>query len=375
MSRQLKKCALIGSRGMVGQVLMERMEEEGDFDLFEPHFFSTSQITSLAKNIKGKNYYFYDARDLNLLSTFEIILSCQGGEYTEETFFKLRALGWKGYWIDAASTLRLKEDALIVLDPVNKNMITQYLKQGGLNLIGANCTVSLMLMAIKGLLAADLVEWVSSMTYQAASGGGAAHMKELLKQISFLGHSLDKSLKDQNISSLDLEKKSLQIMKQNDFPKAHFAHPLALNLLPWIDSEKENGQSKEEWKGGVEANKILGLKNNSLAVDGTCVRVGALRCHSQALTIKLKKEVPLIEIENLIKNGHQWIKFVENKKEQSLKSLTPEAVSGKLDIAVGRARFMNLGPTYLNLFTVGDQLLWGAAEPLRRALRFVIDAL
>ena len=365
-----KICGIVGSRGMVGQVLMERMEDEGDFKLIEALFFSTTQKGKKFKTAKGVEHLYLDANDLNLLKVCEIILSTQGGDYTQKIFPKLRSLGWKGYWIDAASALRLKDHACIVLDPINNNLIKKYFLGGGKDFIGANCTVSLMLMAINGLLKENLVEWVSSMTYQAASGAGALHMKELLAQMSYLAWNLQSDLQNTAVDALALEKKSTELFQHQDFPKENFGHPLALNLLPFIDSEGEEGQSKEEWKGAVEANKILGAKN-SLLVDGTCVRVGSLRCHAQGLTLKLKKDISLSEIECSLKNAPEWFHWVENKKEDTLNNLTPKNVSGTLKIAVGRARKMKLGGNYLNIFTVGDQLLWGAAEPLRRSLKFI----
>lgn len=365
-----KVCGIVGARGMVGQVLLERMEKKDDFSLIEPIFFSTSQIGKKFTTATGIEYSFHDATDLKLLKSCEIIITTQGGAYTDQIFPKLRTLGWTGHWIDAASSLRMKDHSLIVLDPLNGEAIKKYLKEGGNNFIGANCTVSLMLMAINGLLKENLVEWVSSMTYQAASGAGAAQMKELLLQINYLGKKLDVDLKDDSIHALELEKKCLELVNSTSFPKKSLGHKLALNLLPFIDCEWEEGQSREEWKGGAEAGKILSGKN-SIIVDGTCVRVGSLRCHSQALTIKLRKDISLSEAESCLKNSPDWFKWVENNKEDSLKNLTPSSISGTLNIAVGRVRKMKMGPEFLNIFTVGDQLLWGAAEPLRRTLRFL----
>jgi len=356
---------------MVGSVLMDRMLAEKDFDHFTPVFFSTSQAGQDGPAIGGKTYPLKDAGDVNALKDLDIIVTCQGGAYTKDMFPELKAAGWNGYWIDAASALRTDDDAVIVLDPVNRHVIDASLQAGGKKYIGGNCTVSLMLMAIGGLFKADLVEWVTSMTYQAASGAGAQNMRELVKQMQVVGLAAG-NLVDPAASALELDRKVLATITSPDFPTEHFGGALAGSVLPWIDSELDNGQSREEWKGITETNKILGTKQ-TIPVDGTCVRVGAMRCHSQGLTIKLKKEVPVAEIEQLIASHNQWVKVVPNRKADTIRHLTPAAVTGTLDIAVGRIRRMNIGKEYLNVFTVGDQLLWGAAEPVRRILRIVLD--
>lgn len=364
----MKKVGLVGWRGMVGSVLLERMKAENDFALIDAHYFSTSQAGEKGPDGKALK----NAGDLQALAEMDIVLTCQGGDWTKDVHPRLRAFGWKGHWIDAASALRMAETAVIILDPVNQKVIDQARAQGVNDWIGGNCTVSLMLMGLGALFKQGWVEWATSMTYQAASGAGARNMVELLKQMQFLTDNLRSELAGEASSAaLEIEKKVGQLMGSRDFPQAAFGHPLAANLLPWIDTALENGQSREEWKGQAETNKILGNRT-LIPIDGTCVRVSALRCHSQALTIKLKKDVPLKEIEAAIKADNQWVRFVENSKEQTLNNLTPAAVSGKLDIAVGRLRKMNLGGEYLNAFTCGDQLLWGAAEPLRRMLRQLV---
>ena len=364
----MKKLGIIGWRGMVGSVLIDRMITEGDFDLVEPTFFSTSQAGEQGPVINGKSYLLKDAKDINELSDMDFIISCQGGDYTKEVHSKLRE-GWSGYWIDAASALRMDESSTIILDPVNLDIIERSLDQGIKDYIGGNCTVSLMLMAIGPLFKNDLVEWVSSMTYQAASGGGARHMKELLKQFKIIGDLSDKNM---NSDILDLDKQVTDLMRSGELPTECFGAPLGLNLIPWIDSAVEAGQTREEWKAGAEGNKILGLKNNPIPIDGTCVRVGALRCHSQGFTIKLKKDVSIGEIETMISNSSDWVEVVENTPEATRKKLTPEYVTGTLNTTIGRLRKSQIGPEYLNAFTVGDQLLWGAAEPLRRMLRILL---
>ncbi|MBP9680834.1 MAG: aspartate-semialdehyde dehydrogenase [Bacteriovorax sp.] len=367
------KLGIVGWRGMVGQVLMERMLSEDDFSHFETTFFSTSQKGE--KNpIQAKNAdpVLQDAHDLALLKQMDVILTCQGGDYTKKIHAELRAAGFRGYWIDAASTLRLEKEAVIILDPLNKHVIQSALKNNQKDFIGGNCTVSLMMLALGGLFKTEEVEWITSMTYQAASGAGARHMNELLKQMKFVTDTVMKEGENLSDQILQVEKKVKSLLNHPQFPKENFGHPLAFNLLPWIDSEWENGQSKEEWKGSVEANKILQTKN-FIPIDGTCVRVSSMRCHSQGLTIKLKRDIPLDEIESMIKEHNPWAKFVPNKKEETLKFLTPEFASGNLQIPIGRVRKMNLGPMYLNAFTVGDQLLWGAAEPLRRMLHILLE--
>jgi aspartate-semialdehyde dehydrogenase len=360
------KVGLVGWRGMVGSVLLERMHAEGDFEHFDAYYFSTSQAGEKAPNGKPLK----DAFKASDLVEMDIILTCQGGDWTKQLHPELRKLGWQGHWVDAASSLRMDNSAVIILDPVNQKSIDQARDRGVRDWIGGNCTVSLMLLAAGGLFKNNWVDWASSHTYQAASGAGAKNMIELLTQMDFLGSNL-KSEIDLGRSALEVEKKLASLLEEKDFPKKEFGYPLAANLLPWIDSALESGQSREEWKAQAEANKILETKK-VVPIDGTCVRVGALRCHSQALTIKLNKNIPLKEIEAVLKNDNQWVRFVENDKDSTLKNLTPVSVSGKLDIAVGRVRKMSLGDEYLNLFTCGDQLLWGAAEPLRRMLRQLI---
>lgn len=363
----MKKVGFIGWRGMVGSVLMDRMKEENDFASMESYFFSTSQAGQDAPKVQNGSEKLLNAADLKSLKNMDVLLSCQGGEYTQEIFPALRAEGWRGIWIDAASTLRMKDDAIIVLDPVNRDYIQKSLDGGVKNFVGGNCTVSLLLIALHGLFKENLVEWISSMTYQAASGAGAKNMLELLDQMNTVGKTFTANPAKE---ALDMEKEMSMLLEKPSFPKTNFGHPLALNILPWIDSEMPNGQSKEEWKAQVEANKILQAKT-IIPIDGTCVRVGALRCHSQGLTIKLKKSIDLISAEELIANANPWVKLISNNRPETLKELTPAAVSGKLHIPIGRLRKMTLGDEYLNAFTVGDQLLWGAAEPLRCILKMV----
>lgn len=355
---------------MVGSVLLGRMREEKDFELIQPVFFTTSQVGQGSPDVGvGALPPLKDASDVSELAKLPYIISCQGGDYTKAILPKLRASGWKGFWIDAASAKRMEADSVIILDPINKDVIIKAVRGGVKNLIGGNCTVSLMLMAIGGLFENDLVEWVSSMTYQAASGAGAANMKELVKQMGVLASSTSDLLEG---DVLTLDCKLTEVLRSGQVPTANFGVPLAGSLIPWIDVEVAEGQSKEEWKGMAEANKILGT-TKPIPVDGTCVRIGAMRCHSQGLTIKLKKDIPLEEVERIIAKSNQWVKVVPNVKAESIKGLTPVAVSGKLDVAVGRIRKMQIGPEYLNVFTVGDQLLWGAAEPLRRVLRLLLE--
>src|SRR5512146_185934 len=365
------KVGLIGWRGMVGSVLMQRMREEKDFDLIDAVFFTTSNVGGDAP-AEGRGVPLKDAHDLNALKAMDVIISCQGGDYTIEIFPKLRAAGWNGYWIDAASTLRMEKDAVIILDPVNLDLIKKSLANGGKNYIGGNCTNSILLMGLGGLFHAGLVEWVSSMTYQAASGAGAQNMRELLKQMGMVHGSVAELLNDDKSAILDIDKRVADALRSDAMPTENFGAPLAGSLIPWIDKQLENGQSKEEWKGQAEVNKILGTTQR-IPVDGLCVRIGAMRCHSLALTLKLKKDVPLAEIEKLIKGGNPWVKFVPNDRSTSVEELTPVAVTGKLDVAVGRVRKRELGPEYMSAFVCGDQLLWGAAEPLRRMLRILLD--
>ncbi|MBI5889890.1 MAG: aspartate-semialdehyde dehydrogenase [Nitrosomonadales bacterium] len=365
------KVGLIGWRGMVGSVLMQRMREEKDFDLIDAVFFTTSNAGGAAP-AEGKGVPLKDAHDLNELKAMDAIISCQGGDYTTEMFPKLRAAGWQGYWIDAASTLRMEKDAVIILDPVNLDLIKKSLASGGRNFIGGNCTNSILLMGLNGLFNAGLVEWVSSMTYQAASGAGAQNMRELLSQMGVAYASVADLLADPKSAILEIDRRVAEKLRSSDMPTENFGVSLAGSLIPWIDKQLENGQSKEEWKGQAEVNKILGTSQR-IPVDGLCVRIGAMRCHSLALTLKLKKDIPLAEIEALIKGGNPWVKFVPNQREISVRELTPVAVTGKLDVAVGRVRKMELGPEYVTAFVCGDQLLWGAAEPLRRMLRILLN--
>ena len=370
---------LVGWRGMVGSVLMDRMVAEGDFDLIEPLFFSTSNKGGKAPSMAKNETTLQDAFDVEALKRCDIIITAQGGDYTTEVFPKLRASGWNGHWIDAASSLRMKDDAVIVLDPVNLPVIKNALAKGGRNWIGGNCTVSCMLMGVGALYKAGLVEWMSTQTYQAASGGGAQHMRELLAQFGTLNHEVKDLLADPMSAILDIDR--LVIEKQRtleDAEKANFGVPLGGSLIPWIDKDLGNGMSREEWKGMAETNKILGQGEGfgtaAVPVDGFCVRIGAMRCHSQALTFKLKKDVPVAEVEAMIAADNPWVKVVPNNREATMRDLTPVAVTGTLTIPVGRIRKMAMGPEYLGAFTIGDQLLWGAAEPLRRMLRILLDA-
>lgn len=366
----MKNVGFIGWRGMVGSVLMQRMVEERDFDVIRPVFFSTSQFGQAAPAFGGQPAAgtLQDAFDLDALKALDIIVTCQGGDYTNEIYPKLRESGWQGYWIDAASSLRMKDDAIIILDPVNQAVITDGLNNGINTFVGGNCTVSLMLMSLGGLFAHDLVEWVSVATYQAASGGGARHMRELLTQMGLLHSHVAAELADPASAILDIERKVTALTRSGELPVDNFDVPLAGSLIPWIDKQLENGQSREEWKGQAETNKILGT-STTIPVDGLCVRIGALRCHSQAFTIKLKKDVSIPTIEELLAAHNPWAKVVPNDREISMRELTPAAVTGTLSTPVGRLRKLNMGPEYLSAFTVGDQLLWGAAEPLRRILR------
>ncbi|MBF8176619.1 MULTISPECIES: aspartate-semialdehyde dehydrogenase [Oxalobacteraceae] len=366
----MKVVGLVGWRGMVGSVLMQRMQEEGDFDHIEAVFFSTSNKGGKAPAIAKKETTLQDANDIDALKKCDIIITCQGGDYTTEIFPKLRAAGWDGYWIDAASTLRMKDDAVIVLDPVNQNVIKDALGRGVKNYIGGNCTNSILLMGVGGLFKEGLVEWVSSMTYQAASGGGANHMRELLSGMGVVHGAVASELATPSSAILDIDRKVAESIR-NDVPTEFFGAPLAGGLIPWIDAQLENGQSKEEWKGQAEVNKILG-NTQIIPVDGLCVRIGAMRCHSLALTIKLKRDLPLAEIENIIRSANPWVKWVPNERAVTVKELTPAAITGGLEIGVGRVRKLNQGPEYISAFVIGDQLLWGAAEPLRRMLRIIL---
>ena len=368
------KVGLIGWRGMVGSVLLQRMQAERDFDLIDPVFFSTSQAGGRGPALGRTPQPVKDARNTDELARMDVLISCQGGDYTNEIYPKLRASGWNGYWIDASSALRMREDAVIVLDPVNMDVIKRALADGVKNYIGGNCTVSLMLMAVGGLFKAGLVEWMTAMTYQAASGAGAAQMRELVQQMGVAHEQARALLSDPSSPIIDIDRVVADTLRRDDFPVKNIGQPLAGSLLPWIDKDLGNGQSKEEWKGMAETNKILGRTTKPIPVDGICVRVGAMRCHSQALTVKLTREVPLSEIERAISTSNPWVKVVPNEREVTLKELTPAAVTGKLTVAVGRLRKLPMGGEYLAAFTVGDQLLWGAAEPLRRMLRIVVEA-
>ncbi len=368
----MKRVGLVGWRGMVGSVLMQRMREEKDFALIEPVFFTTSNVGGKGPDIGRETPPLKDAMNLEALSAMEIIISCQGGDYTSEIFPKLRAQGWNGYWIDAASTLRMKDDAIIILDPVNRAVIDRALDKGVKNYIGGNCTVSLMLMALGGLFEAGLVDWMTSMTYQAASGAGAQNMRELLQQMGEAHRVAENLLKDPASAILDIDREVAGILRDERFPTANFGVPLAGSLIPWIDKDLGNGQSREEWKGQAETNKILGRAAAPIPIDGLCVRIGAMRCHSQAFTIKLTADVPLDEINDILAAHNDWVKVVPNQREITLDELTPTAVTGTLGVPVGRVRKLGMGPQYLSAFTVGDQLLWGAAEPLRRMLRILL---
>jgi aspartate-semialdehyde dehydrogenase len=370
---------LVGWRGMVGSVLMDRMQAEGDFGLIEPVFFSTSNAGGAAPAQAKNESKLKDAFDIDALKRCDIVITAQGGDYTTEVFPKLRAAGWNGHWIDAASTLRMKDDAIIVLDPVNMPVIKSALSKGGRNWIGGNCTVSCMLMGVGALYKAGLVEWMTTMTYQAASGGGAQHMRELLTQFGTLHDEVKDLLADPKSAILEIDRKVLakqQALTPQEM--TNFGVPLGGSLIPWIDKDLGGGVSREEWKGGAETNKILGqgagFASASTPVDGFCVRVGAMRCHSQALTFKLKKDVPVADIEQLIANDNAWVKVVPNTREATLRDLTPVTVTGTLSIPVGRVRKLAMGPEYVGAFTIGDQLLWGAAEPLRRMLRVLLEA-
>ena len=370
---------LVGWRGMVGSVLMDRMQAEGDFDLIEPIFFSTSNAGGAAPAMAKNEKTLQDAHDIDTLKKCDVILTCQGGDYTNAVFPRLRAAGWKGHWIDAASALRMNDDAVIVLDPVNLPVIQNALAKGGNNWVGGNCTVSCMLMGVGALFKAGLVEWMSTQTYQAASGGGAQHMRELLTQFGTLNAEVKALLQDPKSAILEIDRQIIAKQRALSGEEiANFGVPLGGSLIPWIDKDLGNGVSREEWKGMAETNKILGQGEGfgtaAVPVDGYCVRVGAMRCHSQALTFKLKKDVPVTDIEAMIAADNQWVKVVPNNREDTLRELTPVAVTGTMTIPVGRIRKMAMGPEYVGAFTIGDQLLWGAAEPLRRMLRILLEA-
>lgn len=371
----MRKVGFVGWRGMVGSVLMERLRNEGDFHGFEAIFFTTSQAGQNGPDLGSGSKPLVDARDIDALSQMDIVVSCQGGSYTKEIYPRLRSI-WNGYWVDAASALRMEEDAIIILDPLNRKMIDRGLDAGIKNYIGGNCTVSLMMMALGGLLEQDLIEWVSSMTYQAASGAGAKNMRELVLQMGELKDQVSPLLDDPQAAILDIDRKITEKLGDGSLSLENWGVPLAASLIPWIDAEVAEGQSREEWKGFVETNKILGKTSDSaIPIDGLCVRIGAMRCHSQAFTIKLKKDLPVIEIEKILAEHNSWVRVIPNTREATAKELSPAAVSGTLEIPVGRLHKMKMGPQYLTAFTVGDQLLWGAAEPLRRMLLILLGRL
>lgn len=369
----MKQVGFIGWRGMVGSVLMQRMRDENDFADIEPIFFTTSQAGQAGPDVGKDVPPLKDASNIDELKAMDVIVTCQGGDYTKEVYPQLRTAGWDGYWIDAASSLRMKDESIIVLDPVNRNVIEDGLGKGVKTYVGGNCTVSLMLMAIGGLFEKDLIEWVTPMTYQAASGAGARNMRELIKQMGAIHDDVKSLLDDPASAILNIDKQLSDFMRSDAYPATEWPVPLAGSLIPWIDVPLQSGQSKEEWKAEVETNKILGRSDNPVPIDGLCVRIGAMRCHSQALTIKLKKDVPLDEIRHMLAGHNDWVKVVPNEKEITMTDLTPAAVTGTLTVPVGRLRKLTMGSDYLSAFTVGDQLLWGAAEPLRRMLRILLE--
>ena len=371
----MKAVGFVGWRGMVGSVLMERMRAEADFEGIDAVFFSTSQVGQPGPDIGREVPPLGDAKDIEQLKKLDAIVTCQGGDYTKEIYPALRQAGWQGYWIDAASSLRMESDSVIVLDPVNRSVIDEAIAAGRKDFVGGNCTVSLMLMALGGLFNAGLVEWASAMTYQAASGAGAQNMRELIEQMGTLHRESAALLDDPSSAILEIDRQVADTMRSDQFPVDQFGHPLAGSLLPWIDRQLDNGQSREEWKAQAETNKILGREAQPIPLDGTCVRIGSMRCHSQALTIKLTRDVPMDEIHDLLAKANEWAKVIPNEREQTLAELTPTAVTGTLSVPVGRLRKMNMGAEYLNAFTVGDQLLWGAAEPLRRVLAILLGRL
>lgn len=370
----MKRIGFVGWRGMVGSVLMERMREANMFALIEePVFFTTSQVGQAGPDIGKSIPPLQDAHDTAALATMDAIVTCQGGGYTQRVFRELRATGWAGYWIDAASTLRMEDDSVIVLDPVNRQVIDEALAAGKKEYIGGNCTVSLMLMALGGLFQRGLVEWATAMTYQAASGAGAQNMRELLQQMGALKAGAQGLLDDPASAILDIDRAVTAHMRSDAFPVEHFGVPLAGSLIPWIDTQLENGQSREEWKGGVESNKILARQDDPIPIDGICVRIGAMRCHSQALTVKLTRDLPIDEIQDILASANEWVKVIPNERALTIRELTPATVTGTLSVPVGRLRKMNMGSEYLSAFTVGDQLLWGAAEPLMRMLGILLN--
>ncbi|MBQ4859298.1 aspartate-semialdehyde dehydrogenase [Pseudoalteromonas sp. MMG007] len=373
VDKAMKKVGLVGWRGMVGSVLLERMQQQSDFANIDTTFFTTSQAGQLGPDIAGDAKPLLDASDVNELAKMDIIVTCQGGDYTKAVYPKLRESGWDGYWIDAASALRMVDDSIIVLDPVNKDVIEQGLAQGVKTFVGGNCTVSLMLLALGGLFEQDLIEWVSPMTYQAASGAGARNMKELIAQMGAIHSSVAEQLDNPSSAILEIDKIVSEKMASSDLPQDQFGVPLAGSLIPWIDVPMPSGQSKEEWKAQVEANKILGSSKQPVPIDGLCVRIGAMRCHSQAMTIKLREDISVEKIEEILASHNEWVKVIPNERDISATDLTPVKVTGTLSIPIGRIRKLAMGPKYISAFTVGDQLLWGAAEPLRRMLRIIVD--
>ncbi len=370
----MKRVGFVGWRGMVGSVLMQRMREENDFNDIEPVFFTTSQAGQPGPDVGKDVPALKDAKSIDELSNMDVIVTCQGGDYTKEVYPALRQSGWDGYWIDAASSLRMADDSIIVLDPVNRDVIKNGLSSGVKTYVGGNCTVSLMLMAIGGLFEKDLVEWITPMTYQAASGAGARNMRELIRQMGAINDSVKDMNDDPATAILDIDRKVTEFIRSDDYPLEQWPAPLAASLIPWIDVPLESGQSKEEWKAQVETNKILGRSDSPVPIDGLCVRIGAMRCHSQALTIKMKQDVPLDEISAMLAEHNDWVKVIANEPEATIKELTPAAVTGTLNVPVGRMRKLTMGNDYLSAFTVGDQLLWGAAEPLRRMLRILLES-
>ncbi len=369
----MKKVAFVGWRGMVGSVLMERMLQENDFNDIDASFFTTSQAGELGPEFGGEASSLLDAYDLDALFDTDVVVTCQGGDYTNRVYPHLRERGWSGYWIDAASSLRMKDDSIIVLDPVNRDVIEQGLEQGVKTFVGGNCTVSLMLLALGGLFEQDLIEWVSPMTYQAASGAGARNMRELLMQMGEIHGVVADKLADPASAILDIDKLVSEKIRDGSLPQDQFGVPLAGSLIPWIDVPMPSGQSKEEWKAEVEANKILGSSKSPVPVDGLCIRIGAMRCHSQAMTIKLREDISIDKIESILASHNEWVKVIPNDRELSARHLSPVEVTGTLSIPVGRIRKLSMGPKYISAFTVGDQLLWGAAEPLRRMLRIIVE--
>ncbi|WP_392352562.1 aspartate-semialdehyde dehydrogenase [Pseudoalteromonas rhizosphaerae] len=373
VEQTMKKVGLVGWRGMVGSVLLERMQQENDFAHIDTTFFTTSQTGQLGPDLAGPAKPLLDAMDFDSLAKMDIIITCQGGDYTKAVYPQLREAGWDGYWIDAASALRMSDDSIIVLDPVNKDVIEQGLEQGVKTYVGGNCTVSLMLLALGGLFEQDLIEWVSPMTYQAASGAGARNMKELIAQMGSIHASVADKLADPQAAILEIDKLVTQQIASSDLPQDQFGVPLAGSLIPWIDVPMPSGQSKEEWKAQVEANKILGSSKQPVPIDGLCVRIGAMRCHSQAMTIKLREDISVEKIEQILASHNEWVKVIPNERDITATDLTPVKVTGTLSIPVGRIRKLAMGPKFISAFTVGDQLLWGAAEPLRRMLRIIVD--